>query len=399
MDFHDTTAQSAMTQETSTEVLEQSDPTEEQPFIEYMDWILYRLGELPMVLVILYGITFLSIFSMTILLVIILFNRSKLDREKRIRGYLLEEYQRLLMNYLFDEGSGPEAFEELGTVARNRPKRQLLIDQIMDLMVNLKGEIKKKARDLYFELGLKEDTMKKVRSRKWHTKIKGIRELAFMDIRDANNHLLSGLNSNNEILRMESQIALVRLSDNNPFDWLHQMKKPLAKWDQITLVELISLHEMQVPPFKQWFHSGNISVLVFAVEMIERFEQVEAEREVIALFDHPEAIVRRTSYKVCGNTNFIRSLPEMRKRYAEETFENKLEILKSFAKMPDENYLGFLKSVLDDEEDIQLQILATKAIESTDEPGISMLVKLMKSKSEYKNYQIVIRHVLDGRIN
>jgi hypothetical protein len=50
------------------------------------------------------------------------------------------------------------------------------------------------------------------------------------------------------------------------------------------------------------------------------------------------------------------------------------------------------------EEDVQLQIQATKAMENTDEPGISMLIKLMKSKTEYKNYQIIIRHVLDGRI-
>ncbi len=88
----------------------------------------------------------------------------------------------------------------------------------------------------------------------------------------------------------------------------------------------------------------------------------------------------------------------MARRYPEETFSNKLEILTAFTKVPDEKYLKFLKNVLDTEEDVQLQIEATKAMENTGEPGISMLIKLMKSKSEYKNYQIIIRHVLDGRI-
>lgn len=88
----------------------------------------------------------------------------------------------------------------------------------------------------------------------------------------------------------------------------------------------------------------------------------------------------------------------MKKVYPEETMNNRLEILKAFARIPEEKNLKFLKSVLDTEEDVQLQIQATKAIENTDEPGISMLIKLMKSKSEYKNYQIIIRHVLDGRI-
>jgi len=88
----------------------------------------------------------------------------------------------------------------------------------------------------------------------------------------------------------------------------------------------------------------------------------------------------------------------MKKVYAGESHENKLEILQAFARIPDEKNLKFLKTVLDTEEDVQLQIQATKAIENMGEPGISMLIKLMKSKSEYKNYQIIIRHVLDGRI-
>ena len=96
--------------------------------------------------------------------------------------------------------------------AANSLNRQVLIDQIIDVMINLKGEIKQKAKDLYLSLGLKKDSMVKARSRKWHLKIKGYRELAFMDIRDANEHIIRSLESNNEILRMEAQIALVRLS-------------------------------------------------------------------------------------------------------------------------------------------------------------------------------------------
>ncbi|HKK62475.1 MAG TPA: hypothetical protein VJ951_07940, partial [Bacteroidales bacterium] len=58
----------------------------------------------------------------------------------------------------------------------------------------------------------------------------------------------------------------------------------------------------------------------------------------------------------------------------------------------------FLNGVLDAEDDVRLQILATKAMENLDEPGVARLIKLMKSKSEYKNYRIIIRHVLDRRI-
>ncbi|NLN77268.1 MAG: hypothetical protein GX139_13330, partial [Armatimonadetes bacterium] len=73
-----------------------------------------------------------------------------------------------------------------------------------------------------------------------------------------------------------------------------------------------------------------------------------------------------------------------------------LEIIKSMGKMPDLSLLGFLKLVLDKEDDVQLQIEATKAIENNGEEGVKALVKIMKS--EYKNYNIIVRHVLDRRI-
>jgi hypothetical protein len=62
----------------------------------------------------------------------------------------------------------------------------------------------------------------------------------------------------------------------------------------------------------------------------------------------------------------------------------------------DESMLNFLKLVLDKEDDVQLQIEATKAIEKLGEVGVFALNKLISS--EYKNYQIIIRHVLDKRI-
>ena len=58
--------------------------------------------------------------------------------------------------------------------------------------------------------------------------------------------------------------------------------------------------------------------------------------------------------------------------------------------------MGFLKLVLDKEDDVQLQIEATKAINNNGEDGVKALVKIMES--EYKNYSIIIKHVLDKRI-
>ena len=239
----------------------------------YAGWVLDNFQKSPLLITILYIVILYSIITLITLLIIILLNRRRMEREARNKEYLMEKYQQLLMDYLFDEEKRDQAFKEIQKVAFNVFNRQILIDQMIDLSINLKGKIKEEIKDLYIRLGLKNDSMKKAHSRKWHKNVKGFRELAFMNIRDANDRIIESLNSNNEILRMEAQIALVRLSEDNPYEFLHLLEKPLSVWEQITLHELLIQHNMKVPAFKQWFESENISILIYALEMVAWFKQ------------------------------------------------------------------------------------------------------------------------------
>ena len=149
--------------------------------------------------------------------------------------------------------------EEFRSIASDNYSRQVLIEQMIDVSVNLKGEESKKLIGLYKYLGLDKDSLARARDYRWHKKIKGFRELAFMNIKDANDIIHKALNSSNEILRMEAQIALVRLSDNDHFDFLSQLKRPFSLWEQITLHDLIIQHNIPVPEFKKWLTSANDS--------------------------------------------------------------------------------------------------------------------------------------------
>ena len=333
-----------------------------------------------------------SIASMVILLVIILLNRRRMERRERLNQYLLENYQQLIINYLYGEAD-TEMFRQ---IASNTYNRQVLIDQMKDVSVNLKGDSWEKLRSLYLDLGLDYDSVRKAHARRWHIKVKGFRELAFMNIKEANEEIYKCLNSHNEILRMEAQIALVRLSDDNPFEFLYHLQRPFSLWEQITLHELIVMHSIEVPLFSKWINSPNDSVVMFALRMIREFNQTETEGEVRKALEHPNEEIRELAIQVAGDLKMETTRGLMKRMYKNEDYTNSLEILRSLGKMPDESFLGFLKLVLDKEDDVQLQIEATKAIENMGEVGIKELVKLMKS--EYKNYNIIIRHVLDRRI-
>lgn len=335
---------------------------------------------------------FISIATMLILLVVILLNRTRMEKEEDLKQYLAETYQGMIIDYLFT-GSSPDRFR---SIASDTYRRQALIDQMIDVSVNLKGDAEEKLCGLYLYLGLDRDSINRAKDYRWHKKIKGFRELAFMNIKDANNAIYKALNSKNDILRMEAQIALVRLSDEDPLSFLFQLIRPFSLWEQITLHELIIQHDLPVPEFKKFLKASNPTVVMFALRMIREFKQKDAEDDVRDTLENSSPEVRRLAVQVAGDLEMRSSLEVMKRMYKSQDYNTCLEIIRAIAKMPDPSLMGFLKLVLDKEDDVQLQIEATKAIENNGEEGVKTLVKLMKS--EYKNYNIIVRHVLDRRI-
>jgi hypothetical protein len=335
---------------------------------------------------------FISIMMMIILLMVILLNRTRMEKEEDLKQYLAETYQGMIIDYLFT-GSSADKFR---SIASDTYRRQALIDQMIDVSVNLKGDAEEKLCSLYLYLGLDRDSIKRAKDYRWHKKIKGFRELAFMNIKDANDAIYKALNSKNEILRMEAQIALVRLTDEDPFSFLFHLERPFSLWEQITLHELIIQHDLPVPEFSKFLKSSNPTVVMFALRMIREFRQKDAEDDVRETLDHSSPEVRKLAVEVAGDLEMRSTLEVMKRMYKSQDYNTCLEIIKAMAKMPDPSLMGFLKLVLDKEDDVQLQIEATKAIENNGEEGVKTLVKLMKS--EYKNYNIIVRHVLDRRI-
>jgi hypothetical protein len=333
-----------------------------------------------------------SFVTMVILLITILLNRRRMEKEAKLRQYLLEQYQSLIIDYLF----GNTTSVAFRSIASDNYRRQVLIDQMIDVSVNLKGDSEDKLTRLYMELQLDRDSIRRAHSRKWHLRIKGFRELAFMGIKEANDEMYKSLNSRNEILRMEAQIALVRLSDKEHFDFLSKLERPFSLWEQITLHDLILQHNIPVPEFRKWLGSPNPTVVMFALRMIREFKQRDAEPDVKIALLHRDHRVSKLAVEVSGDLDLRGTLDTMKRMYKFQDYNGCLEIVKSMGKMPEQAMMGFLKLVLDKEDDVQLQIEAVKAIENMGEEGVKSLVKIMKS--EYKNYNIIVRHVLDRRI-
>ena len=346
----------------------------------------------------------LCILCQIILLIWILINRNRMQARQLETERMMEQFESLLFDYLTSEHN-EDIYKKIALIAKSEFNREILINQMRELSksmsltmsIGVNEEARVQLRDLYNQMRLEQDSVRKVYSSKWHVRVKGFRELAFMDVIEATDKVRQALKSKNNILRMEAQLALIRLNEEDRFGFLDHLIHPFTLWEQLNVYELITTHDLPIPQFSRWTTSPNNTVVIFALRMIQVFKQLQAAPQIIECLKHPDAGVRQMAITVCGEIQLRETLPHLKHMYKSEEYSNCLTIIHAMGKMPDEMMLGFLKLVLDKEDDVQLQIESAKAISKMGEVGIAALVKLMKS--EYKNYQIIIRHVLDKRIN
>lgn len=336
---------------------------------------------------------------MIAILIFVLLNRRKMERRAKIKEKLTVVYQKLILDALEDKIIDKKEFRKFKKICNSRFKKNILIDQIIDVALVMPQNMLAKLRQLYLDLGLLKETKRKLYSWHWHKKIKAMKELSHLEITDYNKRIIRYVNSNNDTLRMEAQIAMVRLSDfkENPFLFLDYLKHDFSLWEQITLHELMVEANMKVPDFGQWLYSDNSSVSMFCLRMIREYEQAQNANKVEFMFYHALDNIRHLAIQVAGDLKLDELAFSLKKRYKEENYKNQLEIVKSLGKIGNPKSLGFLQKVVDSENDTQLQIEAVKAINGMGEVGRVYLEKMLNS--DYKDYNIIIKHVLDNKIN
>lgn len=336
---------------------------------------------------------------MIVLLVFMLFNRTKLERREKIKQDLLVQYQNLILAYLEPWSDHNHYFSSLKKLLKSKFRKQLLINQIADISLNAKGDTSANLKKLFFDLKLHKITYRNLHSGHWHKKIQAFKELYALNITDKNKVIYKYINSKNDILRMEAQIALVDLAkevDSNPFEFLTKLKHPFSLWEQITLHQIMVQRELRVPNFGQWLLHDNHTVQMFCLRMIREYKQIDNRERIKYLTFNTHPAVRKLAYEVIGDLQLNDIMAQVKFNYKDEPQDIKLEMLKSMTKSPDPSLLDFLHKIVDTEQDADLLIEAVKAIHSM-EGGDKFLKDMMDQ--EYKNYNIIIKHVLDHRIN
>jgi len=342
-------------------------------------------------------VLFLNLFflaSVISMLIVILYRRFKDSYVDFKRTKCQDRYRDFITDWLYEEHTSfvPESLlQEL----RDWVNRDVFTSELLSLHANLTGDSADKLVELFHLAGLKKYSIRKASNSSWNVQAKGFRELAQMKIEEESKLISKNLNSENEVLRIEAQMAWIQLNPNDPLSFCDDPEVNLTEWGLLN--SLVALKKIDaVPDFRRWLSSANKSVALFALKMSGVFKQFDNIDWVTKRLDDLDLDIRHEAICALGKMAVPSPGNRLRQLFFTEWSENKTEIIRSLIMMSDSSNVPFFEEVLLTETEISLRILSARGLVSLDSIGEERVNSLYEEADPV--LKTIIIHAKDERI-
>ena len=349
---------------------------------------------------ILIAVTLIFLLFILILLAIVLSSRIYKTGRLIKRDDLQRKYQKIFRVLLFEDRVSKNEINNFFDPKDLLEKynREIIMEEVIHLHVNFTGETAERLEDIYIQLNFHQDSIRKLKNKRWYIIAKGMRELALMNVKQALPLVSEFINNKNEILRMESRIAIMKLSENDPLSFLSRETTPLSGWDTANIYSMLSkMPEKLIPDFSKWLNSPNKDVVLFSIQMIGTFRQQESVEILLTLLKSENEKIRLASINALRLLNASAAENPMIEIYEKEGINVRTEILKTIEVIGSQFSIPFLEKILNQPlEDYPLIIQAVRALLALGIRG-SIIVDQLYQKSG-SQMQLVINHAKDKRL-
>lgn len=249
-------------------------------------------------------------------------------------------------------------------VFEKRWAREALIDRLIEYRNNVRGSMGEQLRNLYIQLELDKDSLRKMKSRKWDKKVQALAELSNMNMSIADVTILPLTNSRNRELRAAARHAYIKLSKNEPFKFFDVVTEPLLMWDQVELFKIISTTEhIAIPNFAQWItYSSNKSIVSFCLKLVVHYNQISAVPAVVKLLDTKDHYLRADAINCLGKLKIEDVEEKLLHMYNSQPLNCRLEILKAIGRINSGRHVDFLRQEFLHSTDFDVRKHAAKSL-------------------------------------
>lgn len=267
--------------------------------------------------------------SFFIAIIFIRIHKNLRSEKKKKQQILLIDF---LNSYLFDEEFDKELeIKKFKEEHLNSPlETKVTIKEILQFHENLKGESARELETLFSKLGLVEYLLMDLKKDSWHTTARAINALSQLTIIVPNHNIEIYLNDPQNEVRQQSQLYLLKLSKENPLQFLNKTVRPLTTWQQIFIENALKNFYKGTPPdFSQWLSHDLLSVVEFSIRMIARYNQFEHIEKLIPFLKHEDDAIKWETINSLINLEYEGLLDLVIPEFLNNKTRIKLEILEA----------------------------------------------------------------------
>lgn len=247
--------------------------------------------------------------SITTVIIVILFNLlQKANLKKRQLGFQKK------FNDLISEIAICESEEELNEVFINNGYQQIfeqyqrkpidrcfMIDELARTCKEFNGITRTNIRWLFQKTTLKKDLLERLKDKRWYIVAKTIQQIAYLQLKELLPNIFLLANHNNDLVRMEAQIATVKLVGFDGLRFLNVISYPISEWQQLRLAQELSEHLIKkFDTIEHWLKSKNKSVVEFALRLAGIYQRYEYYDQVAQYLSHSSESIAKLAVESIG---------------------------------------------------------------------------------------------------
>jgi len=336
-----------------------------------------------------------------VMTIIVLRERARRNYINRQRERIMQRVEPVLLEVIFNEGDAADLKASIQKLkksiagARIETNREILRILVLKYHRNFGGTADQKLAQVYRDTKLKEENIKNLNSRDWHTRAKAITELGEMGIKETLFEILQYTDDDNIHVRNEAQYAAVRMGGVKALSFLKDLKSPMSEWQQIRMLdECLKFGAEVFKDLELWLASKNDSVVLFGLKVVHHLSLYRVKDQVINLLYHKNTRIQTKAVEACEKLLLQGSLKNMQEIY-ELTKDIKLKraIIHAHGELGGLNEGKFLQERLEKEEDYDLILESSIALKGM---GHGDVLKKYASREDMSGN--IVNHIFDERI-
>jgi hypothetical protein len=299
--------------------------------------------------------------SFLLLITILIVNRFRYDLFKPKLESAKNKIDTFLTTMIFspfDKESFTLEIEQFKTEIPFEKKwcKKLLLNEIIFLKLNLKGDVTKTFHFLYKNFGLFEYTKKLLKSNRFYLKCLGMYQLESLEYKIGKKYIMPLLNSKNRNIKSSAFLTLISL-DPDQLEILIDYKDPIRIAGEINIMDILHQKKTKIPSnLSEWIHSENVSIIKLGIKLMMFYNFTNENETIIKLLKHQDDAVRFEAVTAVKFLFIYEAEPILIEQFEKENTQNKLEIFNTLSQIGSTESEVFIADLLENKTDENIKL-------------------------------------------